>query len=121
MKKILPIGVLIIIAGFVFGFLALKSPGGGGEEHIVILTEDGFQPETVNVKKGDIVIFKTDLNKAFWPASDIHPTHGIYPEFDPQEPVDSNSSWSYKFEKPGKWSYHDHLSPYYTGTVNVSE
>jgi plastocyanin len=121
MKKILPVGVLILIAVSVLGFLAMMGPGGGGEDHIVILTEDGFKPETLNIKKGDTVTFKTDIDKAFWPASDIHPTHGIFPEFDPQEPIDSNNSWSFKFEKSGKWSYHDHLSPYYTGTVIVSQ
>jgi len=53
------------------------------------------------------------------PASDLHLTHGIYPEFDPQEPIDPKNSWSFQFLKFGKWKFHDHLNPYYRGIINV--
>jgi hypothetical protein len=34
-----------------------------------------YTPEKVNLKVGDVVFFKNDSNKTFWPASDPHPAH----------------------------------------------
>ena len=58
-------------------------------------------------------------NESFWPASNIHPTHMIYPEFDAKRPVASGKDWSFTFTKKGTWRYHDHLNPEATGTVVV--
>lgn len=111
----LSLGVLVLSSVL---FVALnKAPSGNMFE--VTQTEDGFTPEKITIKKGDTVIFKTKRNKFFWPASDLHPTHLIYPEFDPKDPIDPKKSWSFKFEKVGTWKYHDHLAPYYTGAIEV--
>ena len=93
----------------------------GGKSYTIILTSEGFSPDKLTIKKGDTITFKTNMGKPFWPASDIHPTHGIYPEFDPKDAVMPDKTWSYKFEKIGNWRFHDHLAPYYTGTISVSE
>ncbi|MBA3733449.1 hypothetical protein H0W91_03695 [Patescibacteria group bacterium] len=86
---------------------------------VVILSEDGFSPQEITIEKGQTVEFKTTKGKPFWPASDLHPSHLIYPEFDPLEPVSSDKVWSFQFDKVGQWHYHDHLFPYYRGVVNV--
>lgn len=85
----------------------------------IILTEDGYQPAEVTIKKGQTVKFTTSRNTQFWPASDLHPTHGIYPGFDPRQPVASNNSWSFTFDKAGQWKFHDHLSPNYRGIITT--
>jgi len=90
-----------------------------GQIHEVILNENGFSPQEITIKPGDLVKFTTTQNNPYWPASDLHPTHGIYPEFDPQEPVDPKTSWTFQFLNPGKWKYHDHLYPMYRGVVVV--
>jgi hypothetical protein len=51
-------------------------------------------------------------DEAHWPASDDHPTHEEHPEFDPRKPVQPNTEWSFTFERPGQWKYHDHMNPY---------
>jgi plastocyanin len=90
-----------------------------GKTYEVILDENGFSPAEIEIKPGDFIKFNTSLSEAFWPASDLHPTHGIYPEFDPQEPIDPDKSWTFQFLKSGRWKYHDHLSPYNRGTIIV--
>jgi plastocyanin len=89
--------------------------------HIITLTDKGFEPSAVTIKKGETVAFVTNTKNLFWPASNLHPSHLIYPEFDPQEPVQPDEAWSFTFEKTGEWKFHDHLAPYFTGTITVAE
>ena len=91
-----------------------------GSTHTVELQDDGFLPSEISVAKGETVIFTTTRKKQFWPASNLHPTHQIYPEFDPKRPVEADGSWSFKFDKAGRWRYHDHLAPNLTGTIIVT-
>ncbi len=87
----------------------------------VNLTEEGFSPNPIAIKVGQAVIFTSSRDKPFWPASDLHPTHTIYPEFDPKRPINPNESWSFIFSKSGRWRYHDHLAPEFTGEIIVSD
>lgn len=90
-----------------------------GNVSVIVLGETGYSPQNVVIKAGDTIEFKTERNQPFWPASDLHPTHGVYPEFDPQEPIDPGSSWKFQFNKPGSWKYHDHLDPFFRGSITV--
>lgn len=85
----------------------------------VVLTKDGFQPETLTINKGDTVVFSTTAGRQFWPASNLHPSHDIYPAFDPQIPIEPDKTWSFTFAKEGTWQFHDHLAPYFTGKITV--
>jgi plastocyanin len=105
----------VLVIAFIPGILG----GGTGNKYTVTLTGNGFTPETLKIKKGDTVTFRSTEGKFFWPASDPHPTHTIYPEFDPLNPIAANKTWSFKFNRVGSWGYHDHLEPYYTGTIVV--
>ena len=87
----------------------------------VVIKDGGFAPASITVKRGDTVVFQNQDSQAHWPASDLHPTHGIYPEFDPQTSIEPNKSWSFTFDKVGKWKYHDHLFPSVHGMVTVTE
>ncbi len=79
-----------------------------------------FNPDTVSIKAGDIVIFRNNSGKDFWPASAPHPTHTAYPEFDAKTAIAPKGKFQFKFEKAGQWAYHDHLNPSATGVINVS-
>lgn len=93
-----------------------------GEPAIVIVrTNDGYEPKNVTIKKGDIVMWKNESSDYHWPASDLHPTHGIYPEFDPLRPIAPGDTWKFKFDKVGKWNFHDHIRANKVGTVTVTE
>ena len=87
----------------------------------VTITDNGFEPETIQIEKGTEVIFKNIDNQPHWPASDLHPTHGIYPEFDPTQPIEPGKEWSFVFNKIGVWRYHDHLYPRNKGTITVTK
>lgn len=91
------------------------------EIHIVIMKEDGFEPAKVNIDENSTILFlnKDKVNR--WPASNIHPTHDIYPEFDPAKPIPPGSSWVFKPKKVGEWKYHDHLLPHQRGTIIVEK
>jgi plastocyanin len=119
MKKKVVI-VAVILAG-VFGLVFLSAFLSPRETVIVIMNDDGFEPYDLTIEKGTRVEFVNRGENDHWPASDFHPTHGIYPEFDPQEGVAPGASWSFDFEKAGKWRMHDHLFPGYRGTITVTE
>lgn len=87
---------------------------------IIHMEDDQFIPQEVNIKQNGIVVFENVGANDHWPASNIHPSHGIYPQFDPKKPIKSGESWEFKFEKGGIWKFHDHLYPSLTGTVRVS-
>lgn len=90
-------------------------------EEIMVMNKDGYQPKEIKIKLCTKVTFKNASTEPLWPASDIHPTHGIYPEFDPREPVEAAAEWSFVFDKVGRWKYHDHLNPTIRGVIEVSE
>jgi plastocyanin len=117
--------VVIVAAGILALYVFGRGAGGGTgtpqQSASVVLTEQGFMPQEVTIKKGGTVTFTTNNGKPFWPASDPHPSHSIYPEFDPRAPIAADSTWSFSFDKVGNWGYHDHLRSYYTGTIHVVE
>lgn len=122
----------ICLGAFVFGIVMLMkqstpapapaaSANAAGSALTITLTKDGFIPAESTIKAGDTVTFVTDSGKPFWPASNLHPSHLLYPEFDPKQPVAANASWSFTFTKVGSWKFHDHLAPYFTGTITVTD
>ena len=84
----------------------------------VVLTRSGYQPEVV-IRKGTTVIFKNELDKPYWPASNLHPSHEIYSDFDPKRPLAPEETWSFRFDRVGIWDMHDHIRSYYTGRITV--
>lgn len=87
----------------------------------IVMKPDAFEPNSLTVQKNTKVIFKNEDSKPHWPASDVHPIHSIYPEFDPQQAIDSGKGWSFIFDKVGNWRFHDHLSPSLRGEIRVVE
>jgi plastocyanin len=93
------------------------SSGGGGNE--VKLTDSGWEPSTLTVDKGTTVKFVNDSSDDFWPASNDHPTHLLYPGFDAKRPFVKGQSYEFTFDKVGSWGYHNHLNPSVEGTIVV--
>ena len=68
-----------------------------------------------------------DGERNHWPASNFHPTHTLYPEeggclgstLDVCKGLKKGEEFSFKFEKEGVWSMHDHLYPGLVMTVTV--
>jgi plastocyanin len=87
---------------------------------IIFTQESGFQPPTITIQKGTKVIFKNDSQSNVWPASNPHPAHTMYPEFDPRRSLMPGDTYEFTFDRVGKWGYHNHIGPG-GGTVEVTE
>jgi plastocyanin len=85
----------------------------------IVLTETGYEPQNITIEQGTTISFTTTTGRPHWPASNLHPTHDEYSEFDPMEPVPADESWSFTFDKAGDWTFHDHLRAYFTGEIVV--
>lgn len=97
-------------------------------------TNGEYTPDTVHISVGQTVTFVND-DQAFWPASNLHPTHAAYPGstitkcstqeretiFDACEAMGPGATYTFTFTEPGSWRFHDHINPRATGTVIVSE
>lgn len=87
-------------------------------ETIVTLTQNGFSPQTITIKKGTKVIWVNKSGTVATVNSAVHPTHRLYPALNLGE-FDNNSSVQLIFDKEGTYQYHNHLNPNQTGTVIV--
>lgn len=114
-RTILSIGVLLGLIGLALIIFANRS----FPDIIVKRTSTGFVPSKITIHKGQAVVFISATGKEFWPASDFHPTHGVYPAFDPKRPLKADESWRFVFDRAGVWNFHDHLSERTTGTIIV--
>lgn len=92
------------------------------EADIIIRRVDGgYEPNTVTITKGQKVLWINESSEFHWPASNIHPTHTLYPEFDALKPIALHESWAFTFTKVGQWHFHDHLRANKTGLIIVTE
>ncbi len=82
-------------------------------------TNNCYSPGSITIKKGDTVQFTNNSSRDMWPASDSHPSHTIYPEFDASSSIGAGGVYSFTFTKTGSWDYHDHLKPSCRGIVIV--
>ena len=102
-------------------------------EHTIEFTSSGYSPSTLTINKGDTVTFINNADTKTWPASNVHPTHTIYPNsdikkcgtsvedsiFDACRGLEKGETYSFTFNEVGSWQYHDHLSSNKKGTIIV--
>ena len=101
---------------------AKPNPGTPSEEPLsnswmVEFTDEGFVPKRLEIEVGQQVRFVNVSESSLWPASNIHPTHQIFPEFDSGSPVGEDGVWAFTFDKPGFWRYHNHMVPEHSGLI----
>jgi plastocyanin len=101
--------------------------------HVIHLSDAAIEPATLMIKPGETVIFENTGTKGHWPASNIHPTHGGYPGshidkcgtieakkiFDACRALRPQETYSFTFDQPGRWKFHDHEQPELGGTIIV--
>lgn len=114
---LLIIFLLLVIAGVIVVMQAI--PIFGPKTHRITVTGNGFSPNVLSIKQGEAIVFTTSLDRPFWPAADLHPTHQTYAAFDPKKPINAQDTWSFTFNQPGVWTFHDHLNPSATGQITV--
>lgn len=114
-RNLLALGIIAVITvGAVLAYLYLAP-----RTYVIHRTAYGFEPRSLLIRAGDTVTFKSTTGEEFWPASGSHPTHQLYPEFDPKRPLAPNESWSFTFTRPGVWAFHDHLASKFQGSILV--
>lgn len=89
------------------------------KQYEVSYSADGFAPAVLNIAVGDTVVFTNKSGKAFWPASNPHPIHTDYPEFDAKTEIANGKTYEFTFTKSGEWGYHNHLNSKMMGVVVV--
>lgn len=91
------------------------------QTQVIEMTSNGFEPNEVTVDENSTLIFLNRDSNARWPASNVHPTHDLYPQFDPQKAIEPGGSWAFKPKKAGEWKYHDHLKPHFRAILIVEK
>lgn len=84
----------------------------------IIVTKNGFEPETVVIKAGTKVVWLNQSGGAATINSAVHPDHLLYPPLNLGQ-FNDGSTVSLVFGKSGKYTYHNHLNPKQTGTIIV--
>ena len=92
--------------------------------HIVTYTQAGFEPNELTIQKGDTVTFVSNSDAPLWVASDPHPEHTNYPEFDVARSKGGQmprvgENFSFTFNRLGTWAYHNHTASSDTGNIGV--
>lgn len=144
-KTIIVIGILVLIG--IIGFYSTRNSEPteytiginrdqsnqqkSGEQYIIKITPNGFNPSVLTINAGERVIWVNKYNLPSWPASNVHPTHTLYPGsninkcgtseliFDACKNLKQGESFSFTLNEKGSWRYHDHLDPGTGGTINV--
>lgn len=87
----------------------------------VEMSQNGFKPAQITIKKDTIVRFKNVGETNMWPASNPHPAHTAYQDFDARRSVKPGETYEFRFKNAGTWGCHDHLSPGLTCRIVVQE
>lgn len=86
----------------------------------VTISDKGFLPGTIQIKKGQTITWLNTDQSLHWVMADPYPTGDSLRGFDSMDSLGFNDTYSYRFDSPGKFTYHDQLHPYsYHGTVQV--
>lgn len=102
-------------------------------EHTVVMSGNSYSPSDLTINSGDTVTFVAEDDGPYWPATDLHPTHTVYPGsdinkcfsgeadevFDACRNMGTDDTYSFIFTEVGSWDYHDHRKPSITGTITV--
>ena len=96
----------------------------GNNAALVTYTENGFSPQSIKITKGSTVKFINKSEMPLWVASDPHPEHSDYPEFDTPKANGGKmpglkEDFSFTFEKAGTWKFHNHTASSDMGTEEV--
>lgn len=105
----------------------------GETQLTIVYGNSGYSPADLTVGIGDAVVFRNESSRTLWPASDIHPTHTIYPGsgiqkcgtneaqdiFDACGALEPGETWTFTFGDEGSWGYHNHRFPSHKGVIMV--
>lgn len=125
-KFIIPVLILaalgIAVASFLINRTPVQTPKQAQEAPIkrteITVNKDGFSPQSLKIKKSETVVWVNKSGKNVTVNSDPHPTHDLHSFLNRGE-FASESSVQVTFDKPGTFTYHNHLNPSQKGTIVV--
>lgn len=126
-KQLLIIALAVVFVGSA-AWLILRSRSDNTQPEAVVppsstaqvrISEDGFEPSTLVVKQGTVVIWKNDDTEAHRVAANPFPSHGELPSLDSQDNIAPQSDFAYTFTNKGTFHYHDELNPDRNATIIV--
>lgn len=85
---------------------------------VVVYENSAFTPAVLTISVGDKVIFKNNHIAPIRLASNPHPIHTSFPEFD-SDTLAPGESYEFTFGKPMTLSYHNHFNPVIGGKIIV--
>jgi hypothetical protein len=90
-------------------------------DYQILYTSEGYQPDLLEIPLGSRVAFKNTTTVPMWTASDPHPTHNDYPEFDAKKDYLSDEVYIFTFTKAGTFGFHNHEKSIHRGTIRVTD
>ena len=85
---------------------------------LVSLGDTGYSPSTLTISVGDTVTWANNGSKQGTVSSDPHPQHTDYPPLN-LGMIKPGATASLTFDKPGTYTYHNHLNSGQKGTIIV--
>ena len=86
----------------------------------ILISEEGFDPETFIIDVGDTVRWTNDGNSPHHIASDPYPEATDLPGLNSgEEPLGPGAYYEYTFTEPGTYGFHDQLDPLVNGEIIV--
>lgn len=100
------------------------------DEIFIMYGDDGFEPTTITINRGQTVRWMNQSGGDMWVASAMHPTHSMYPGSDiekcgtDEEPgifdqCENGAVFEFTFNEAGEWGYHNHSRATHSGKVIV--
>lgn len=84
-------------------------------------TDTGFQPSFIAIRVGDKIRFRNESGADMWVASNDHPFHDDYVEFDAHGSVGRYGEYIFTFDRVGTWGFHNHVNHVHEGVVSVDQ
>lgn len=85
----------------------------------VLYTSAGFIPSTIEIPPNSRVAFRNISDISLWVASDPHPAHTDYPQFDATAAGSLKEVNIFEFKNAGTFGFHNHEKSIDRGTVRV--
>ncbi len=97
-----------------------SSSSRAGQTYEVLYTKDGFAPSLLVIRYNDTVRFRNSSGLQMWVASDPHPAHSDYPDFNQRATSGTGSTYSFPFTRVGTWGYHSDLKLTHQAVIVVN-
>lgn len=122
-KTVYALGLLIVLTSILtlaIGLTVRQNPTNQTRTAQIQITQNGFEPANLSIKKGTIVTWLNTDQSIHQIAANPHPTSEDLPSLI-SEILNNDQSYQYTFEETGTFGYHDKLKPTINGTIEVKD